>query len=159
MRFQDLTGQRFGRLTVLSCIQKAHTDENGAQVRTLWACMCDCGVECCAGSNDLKVGHTLSCGCLKIEMQTTHGLSRDPFYSTWAGIRSRIRNPSHDSYPNYGGRNLGMEPEWEDCFQDFREWILINLGPKPSPEHTIDRVDNELGYLKGNLRWATPSEQ
>jgi hypothetical protein len=76
-------------------------------------------------------------------------------HKAWRNIKQRIFNPRHYAYGNYGGRGLTMEPEWVHDFAAF----LAEVGPKPSPELSIDRIDNDLGYVKGNLRWATLSQQ
>lgn len=86
-------------------------------------------------------------------------MSNDPLYGTWTGLRSRIMYPHDPDYQNYGGRGLTMEHEWAEDFTLFRAWILENLGPKPSKLYTLDRIKNHIGYMKGNLRWATQDVQ
>lgn len=72
------------------------------------------------------------------------------------GAKSRCTNAREAAYKNYGGRGITFG------FTDVRaatEWVMENLGPRPSEEHSLDRIDNERGYEPGNLRWATRSEQ
>lgn len=152
MGCEDLIGVRFGRLTVVS--RAMRRKPNGKNQGGL-ICRCDCGTEKWVSTGNLTSGGTNSCGCLSREVHRKHGLTNDPLSRTWSGIRSRILKPDNKDYPNYGGRGLTMEPEWVGDFASFRAWILEHLGPKPSSEHTLDRIDNSVGYLKGNLRWAT----
>ena len=155
MRYEDLTGRRFGRLVAVS--RDVRVMPNG-KTRGGWTCMCDCGTEKWVASTDLKTGHTRSCGCWRQQF-LNYGVSKDPLYPTWDAMRGRITKPTHVDYPRYGGRGLTVEPDWVDDFAAFRTWILEHIGHKPSAAHTLDRVENSVGYLKGNLRWATPSEQ
>ena len=156
MRFIDISGQRFGRLTV------GHLQRRGKGKRPLWECHCDCGGTISVRACTLKAGHTRSCGCLHIEelkgRLTTHGKTGTPLYITWYGIKTRVSNPKQRGYKNYGGRGIGMHPEWADSFEAFEAYILEVLGEKPEGE-TLDRVDNEKGYVPGNLRWASQPVQ
>jgi hypothetical protein len=87
------------------------------------------------------------------------GLRRDPLYQTCAGIKARCLNPSHGHYAAYGGRGITLHPAWAQSMRAFIEGIKAEIGPRPSPDFSIDRIDNEKGYEPGNLRWATRSEQ
>ena len=98
--FKDLTGQRFGRLTVIElAIIKG---EN-----TFWKCKCDCGKCCIVTRRNLKSGNTKSCGCLhaerRIEANTTHSKSKTPLYMKWKGMRNRCFNPNRPRFERYGG--------------------------------------------------------
>lgn len=155
----DMTGQRFGRWVVVRLAHAGYTDALGKACPAKWTCLCDCGSTRDIPRNNLTTGASSSCGCLKREMQTTHGMTKDPMYKTWVSIRLRIQDPTNADYPTYGGRGLTMEPEWARDFSTFRAWVVENIGPKPSPDRTIDRKNNDLGYLKGNLRWATVLQQ
>lgn len=84
-----------------------------------------------------------------------HGLSRTPEYHAWAGIRHRCLNPSSQAYENYGGRGITICPEWRDDVVEF----VKAVGQRPSPAHSLERVDNDRGYEPGNVRWATAMEQ
>jgi len=81
--------------------------------------------------------------------------NRSPEYSCWVNIKHRTRNPEHASYPDYGGRGITMCDEWYEDFNAF----LSHIGPRPSSDHSVDRIDNEGNYEPGNVRWATRSEQ
>jgi hypothetical protein len=80
---------------------------------------------------------------------------KTPEYQCWAGIKDRCTNPNCADYPDWGGRGIGIASEWRNDFAAF----LFHIGPRPSPRHSIDRIDNDLGYVPGNVRWGTPSQQ
>ena len=113
----------------------------------------------------LQDGKTRSCGCLAREVHaeslrsraTTHGLSRHALFHTWAGMLERCENPDHEAYARYGARGITVCPEWHDVAA-FITWIEANLGPRPEGQ-SLDRKDNDLGYLPGNVRWADSREQ
>ena len=85
-------------------------------------------------------------------MRKTHGMKGTPEYSTWTGMLKRCRNPKHNSWKNYGGRGISVK------FASFEEFFA-EIGPKPSPDLSVDRIDNDGNYESGNIRWATRSEQ
>lgn len=84
-----------------------------------------------------------------------HGLSKLPEYQVWKGIKKRCFNKMEPAYPRYGGKGITMAPEWVDNFPAF----LAHVGSRPTPKHSIDRIDGTKGYVPGNLRWATAQEQ
>lgn len=142
---------RFGRLTWLSY--------DGVKA---WSfLLCDCGTGVRTRTGDLRSGRQVSCGCHKREQMilnsTTHGLYRTPEYQSWRGMRERISNQNHDSYEYYGGRGITVAPEWEgeEGFQRFLE----HIGQRPSPQHSVDRINANGNYEPGNVRWATAEEQ
>lgn len=99
------------------------------------------------------------CGhrCRAVTM-SKHGDARSgrhaPEYDAWVAMRSRCRNPSHVEYRNYGGRGITVCPEW-DSYANF----IRDMGRRPSPGFSIDRINNDLGYEPSNCRWATGREQ
>lgn len=145
---KDLTGQSFGRWTVLSYAGKSY-----------WICRCECGKERAVFTGNLKNGKSASCGCLRDEIvsnvQSTHRLTGSPEYKVWAGIKRRCQNENEDSYHNYGGRGIKMCQRWADSFEAF----LADVGSRPSASHSIERIENSNGYEPGNCKWATKSEQ
>jgi hypothetical protein len=145
----DLRGQQFDRLTV------RERGPNKGQ-RTQWYCDCICGISCLVPTSHLRSGGKRSCGCLRAErakeVPTTHGMTRTPTYRSWLMMRARCTNPNFPKYPDYGGRGISIE------WQSFEEFFA-DMGPRPSLKHTIERVDNDGNYCKGNCIWGTPEQQ
>lgn len=148
----DLTGQRFGDLTV---IEPADTDRHN---RIIWRCSCACGAIHLAASGKLRCGDAKSCGCKQGGVihgharNKTRGYSRT--YQSWRGMRGRCLDPSHKAYKDYGGRGITICDQWRESFEVF----LSDMGLRP-PSTTLGRIDNERGYGPGNCEWSTAKEQ
>jgi len=82
-------------------------------------------------------------------------LTKHAEYGVWMGMIGRCENPKAKAYPDYGGRGIRVCSQWRDSFERF----LSDVGARPSPNHSIDRVDNDGHYEPGNCRWATKAEQ
>lgn len=153
-RLVDLTGQRFGRWTVLS---RAENDHLG---RSRWHVECDCGSVDIRSSNTLRTGNSQSCGCFRIDQikkaNTTHGHTvgeKTPEYKSWAHMLNRCRNPRDPQFSDYGGRGIVVCERWLQ-FENF----LADMGLRPEGG-SIERVNNEGDYCPANCKWATQKEQ
>ena len=142
MKFIDLTGQTFARLTVLY-------RADGIGGRSAWCCVCKCGGYIEVTAQHLRRGSTTSCGCAR----KTHGLSGTPVYKVWASMRERCNNPNAADYPYYGGRGIAVCARWDDF-----ELFSVDMGPRPL-RGTIDRRNNARGYEPSNCSWVSPEEQ
>ena len=147
----DMTGQKFGRLTVIS------RAENCKKGQTMWNCVCDCGEKTTTDRQELRRGRTTSCGCLgkerRREANLTHGKCGISTYRVWAAMKNRCTNPNNHSYRDYGGRGITVCERW-DKFENF----LADMGER-TKDLSLDRIDNDGNYTPENCRWATASQQ
>lgn len=157
-RFQDLTGQRFGRLVAISYAGRRGNNHG-------WLCRCDCGVWSAPLGSNLTRGNTSSCGCLHREAtgnkSRAHGRHRTTEYNIHASMIARCYRATSVSFPNYGGRGIKVCDRWrfgEDGKSGF-ECFFEDVGKRPSKDYSIDRRNNDGDYEPGNVGWATRSEQ
>lgn len=166
MKFQDLSGQTFGRLTVLNWVR---INKRCIKFR----CRCVCGQETIVFGSSLKNGHTKSCGCLHNELfgliakvtSRKHGGHGTKTYRVWSSMRRRCYDPRDASFYNYGRRGVKICKRWDD-FEAFRS----DMGETPNGM-SIDRKNNALHYSCGkcpdcisqewpaNCQWATAAQQ
>jgi len=171
-RFKNMAGKQFGRLTVLEYAGRRR--EPCGAISHFWKCLCACGKITIVAKSHLTTC-TQSCGCLNLEISTKrltkHGMIPGkiptPEYRAWSCIKTRCTNKASTHYAEYGGRGIGICQGWSDSPAAFRE----DTGPRPTPKHQIDRIDNNGGYWCGhcpqcvsngwpsNCKWSTKKEQ
>ena len=155
--FIDLTGQKFGRLTVIKKIPSSTKE-------TRWKCICDCGTIHETNTHELRRGSTKSCGCLNrdqakenIKKTITHGMTNHRFYGTWYQMNNRCYNPNNQRFKSYGKRGISVCDEWKDDPTAFLSWCD---SQEPIPDrYTIDRINNDGNYCPENCRFVSYAEQ
>ncbi len=156
-RGDDLTGREFNRWKVLGFSGWDSTKT------ALWNCVCKCGTKRIVNGRNLKGNKSRSCGCIKEERAINRlGEFYDGLpaihrkeYQAWENMKQRCSNPNANFYHAYGGRGIKVCGRWADSFDDFLE----DLGPVPSDDHSLGRLDNNGDYEPGNCEWQTDEEQ
>lgn len=138
-------GQRFGRLVAL------HRVENRGKAQQ-WLFQCDCGASVLRVISSVRHSPSASCGCAAL---TQNGLAGTPEYLAWRAMRARCLNADNPYFHTYGGRGITICPRWIESFQNF----YADMGPRTSPDHSLDRIDSNGNYEPSNCRWATWDEQ
>lgn len=156
-RVADLRKERFGFLKPVEYVGKDRTGH------TLWLCECsgcDGGTKIVMACH-LTRGNTRSCGCLK--SRTTRKKLPKKFLRNLTGIYyniiARCTNPKTPGYERYGGRGISLYLPWLNSYEQFCMDVEAEIGPRPSMDYTIDRIDPDGNYEPGNIRWATAKQQ
>lgn len=146
-------GRKFGRLTVVG----RTTGDCG---QTLWRCRCDCGKTIERQGGPLLSGNTRSCGCLRSDLLTSHGVlakgaKPTATYKVWKGMKGRCYTRTSSGYAGYGGRGITVCERWRNSYENF----LADMGERPSLAHSIDRINGNGNYEPSNCRWADAATQ
>lgn len=154
----DLIGEKFGRLTVISCAG------SNAEGRAMFLCECECGNQICTTGKLLRKGATKSCGCLNherlIKRNQVHGCARrdntERLYKVWLSMHARVHNPKSNVYKHYGGRGIRICREWDCNYEAFRTWAMEHGYDPTAPRGkcTLDRIDPDGDYCPQNCRWV-----
>jgi hypothetical protein len=153
----DITGHKYGDLT---CLSFSHRNPKNKMAH--WKCRCDCGSVGIYALGNIRSGHTTSCGCKKLtgvsHLNYKHGMSHtgSKVYKSWTKIRERCKNPNCVDYPTYGGAGITVADEFEDFLRFYAE---VGDPPNDGGKYSIDRLNPNLGYCPGNIRWADSFQQ
>lgn len=154
IKLNDITGQTFGRLTVLYRIHKCN------KRHAYWLCVCKCGNLTEVRGSHLTGEKIKSCGCLLHDSHEPtyikHNKTNTKLYSVWSNMKDRCYNDKNHNYDDYGGRGIDVYSEWRNDFMSFYNWA-INNGYKEGL--SIDRIDVNGNYEPNNCRWATTKQQ
>lgn len=155
--FKDIEGQRFGRWIVVEYCGIMPNSSVSA-----WKCRCDCGTIKIIKAASLQSGRSQSCGCRHKEIVAAVGRSRAGLrkrhpveYACWNQMLQRCHNPNNPTYERYGAKGIRVCARWRRGFEEF----FKDMGSKPTPEHTLDRIKSDQDYKPVNCQWLHKSLQ
>lgn len=161
-------GRRKGKITD-SCIKEGvkigklllveNTTPSKIQTQDLWSCLCDCGKSVEISRRNLLHYNTKSCGCLRMDVVTKHGMYQDTTYRSWQSLLDRCRNQNRRSYKNYGGRGITVCDRWNPEKGGSFENFLEDMGEKPNKKFSIERINVNGNYEPNNCCWASAKVQ
>jgi hypothetical protein len=147
-------GRVFSRLTV-----KRLDESKSSTNDKFYVCVCTCGNTCSVRWSALTKGDKRSCGCLAAERAKAYKYTAadkaHELFQTWRTMVRRCHSPNYTKFCAYGAKGISVCEAWRDSFHTF----LQDMGPRPSPEYSLDRINNNGNYEPGNVRWATSLEQ
>lgn len=161
----SLPGRRYGHLTIIEEVQ-SRPNRDGWLIRYV-LCRCGlCGGETTVRLGNLRSGNTLSCGCLSVKVARQRFLElaktrrnyrkkETTEYKAWQNMKTRCYSATAKEFPRYGGRGITICDRWRHSFENF----LADMGLKPTPKHSLDRIKNDLGYSPDNCEWRTIVQQ
>jgi len=144
----DMTGKKIGKWIVLE-------KDSSGKLPIHWKCQCECRTISIISGAELRKGRSKQCKNCMIKHGACKRNARMSEYNSWFNMRARCLNPKEIGYKHYGGRGIKVFPEWINSFERF----FAYMGKKPTPIHSIDRIDVDGNYEPGNVRWASPKEQ
>jgi len=144
---KNIAGKTFGMLTVIAPVKRTRS--------IWWLCICDCGTDCLATTNNITSGHTKSCGCFHATHAKTHGKYGTPEYRIWGAMIQRCTNPANPRFAYYGGRGIQTCDRWLGSFECF----FADMGERPEQNPSLDRIDNNGSYTPNNCRWSDRKTQ
>jgi hypothetical protein len=149
-RIISLEGKRFGRLVVLSRVERPFGKRG-----VLWLCQCDCGEQSIVFAENLLKGRTQSCGCFHRVANRTHGMSGTPLYQRWQGMIARCEDVNSPGYADYGGRGIRVDKRWRESFEAFKQEMPFF----PGKGWSLERIDVDGDYRLGNCKWTPKDKQ
>jgi hypothetical protein len=144
--------KKYGKLSIIGTANSL-IDNRGYDIKMV-KCLCDCGNIVIVRELSVKNGNTKSCKCIR----NKHNDFNTYEYRCWANIKQRCKNKKHPDYLHYGGRGIDYDPRY-DVYINFKNDLIETIGLRTDKKLSIDRIDNNKGYWKFNLKWSTKSEQ
>lgn len=150
---ESFVSRRYGKLKVIADVYPSEKARDGNRGEIAALTICDCGVMKVTARSILSSGDVTSCSECRSFGKDRSKRKQTIEYKHWSQMRARCRPNSKDR-ARYYDRGIGVCETWND-FETFKR----DMGPRPTPRHQIDRIDNDKGYGPDNCRWVTVEEQ